>query len=551
MAEKSTWPWPARTPAGEDRNAPLEQISSEYETRRGGIFNMILWATHSKSLASAQFELETGIFQLGRETPNDPEDKLPVPFDPKLSRRTVRIEVKNSSLSVKREGSRAPIFYQGKEQEVFELLPGERFSVADTVFELMDDLAQTIIDEGDEDAHIRPDELLKTMVGIQELLESDNLPLEHLGERINELLPNSKVALFRLDPFEPLGEVSLVPSRSLISQAYQNGEPVYYEWSSSGVNAPTAFQGESWALAAPIFSAQSKLLLYCIGHSESGESQRGALCLLAKLILHRLEAQSKLPTSPEIPRVLLRVFSLGGFEAHYRDTRLDQTWGGNLLSWALSYLSAANKPVTEERLLEDFWPEKAGRAKKSLSVMLTRLRKAFREVGFEDSAVPRKQLGYSLHNGLTLWHDYGELIEILKLVEATEPAELLQHLDQGHRLVALDRGEYLEGCYLEWAVRLRDDLERRLQQSYEKFGRNCLEAERFEEALSFSELSLKYEPCSQESHLVVLQAHVGLGHPEQAVRQFRVCEKTLKRELDMEPSMELLEAYHRARLSIG
>ena len=111
---------------------------------------MILWATHLKSLAAVHFELEPGFYQLGRSTPDDPDDKLSVPFDPKLSRRTARLEVKPTRIVVQRDGSRAPIFVEGEERERFELIPGQRFGVAETVFELAHELGRTITaDEGD------------------------------------------------------------------------------------------------------------------------------------------------------------------------------------------------------------------------------------------------------------------------------------------------------------------------------------------------------------------------------------------------------------------
>ena len=51
--------------------------------------NVILWATHLRSLAAVHFELEPGFYQLGRSTPDDPPDKLAKlqglfrPYDPK------------------------------------------------------------------------------------------------------------------------------------------------------------------------------------------------------------------------------------------------------------------------------------------------------------------------------------------------------------------------------------------------------------------------------------------------------------------------------------
>jgi len=47
-----------------------------------------------------------------------------------------------------------------------------------------------------------------------------------------------------------------------------------------------------------------------------------------------------------------------------------------------------------------------------------------------------------------------------------------------------------------------------------------------------------------------MQAYLSSGRPEQAVRLFERGARVLKTELEMEPSIELLSLYHRAKLSL-
>lgn len=534
---------------------------------------MILWASHLKSIAAVHFPLEPGLFSLGRSTGSDPVEKLAVPFDPKLSRRTARIEVKPTRLVVERDGSRAPIFVEGVQRDRFEIIPGQRFSVAETVFELVHELAQTVTAEEVEQARDGSSEqLLELMVAVQPLLAAEP-SVEELVERVNEILPNSQVALFPVTPLQSLEEVALVPSKSLVAQACGQGEPVYHEWSGEQVaGQPTAAQGERWALAAPIVAGDVQLVLYAVGHRQVGNLERGGYCLLAQMLNDHFEArrvseleaaqlaldQLRSDHDPKVRRatervirgeeeqVLLNIRSLGEFECYMEGERLDKVWGGKQLSWLLSYLACSPKAATEDSLLEAFWPDRAAQARKTLSMAVSRLRK-YLQRGFDGDPIIRNHTGYALNDTLPYRHDYQEVEALLHLLEQ-RPAEAA--VSSGKRLMELYRGPYLEGCYLEWAVTRRTELEQRLQEAFQFAAEAALWSENFEEALEFARRSLEFEPCSQSSHLVSLQAYLGLARPEQAIRHYEACERTLSRELGIEPSIELFKAYQKARLIV-
>jgi DNA-binding SARP family transcriptional activator len=70
------------------------------------------------------------------------------------------------------------------------------------------------------------------------------------------------------------------------------------------------------------------------------------------------------------------------------------------------------------------------------------------------------------------------------------------------------------------------------------------------ESAEFAEKALELHPESQDLHLLLMRALIALGRPEQAVRQFETCRKILERDLGIEPSLGLVEAYHRARLGL-
>lgn len=260
---------------------------------------MILTATHISSGESLRFPLERGHLKLGRTTEGDPTDKLSVPFDPRLSRRLAVLEVKPDSLLVERDQSRYPLFHEGQEKEQFELLPGQRFSSGETVFELHQEGAQTLkVQQVDQS---NPGRILQVLLGFQALLprwhEPESLARESV-KLLKELMPEAQVAFFSLDSeLEALTPTDLVPSRSLLSECLKERLPAYHVWSPSAADQPTQQGGESWALAAPVLSSADRLVLYAVGRESEnapGELERSALALVAQILGQHLEGRQAL-----------------------------------------------------------------------------------------------------------------------------------------------------------------------------------------------------------------------------------------------------------------
>ena len=260
-----------------------------------------LVATHITTNETKRFELADGRFPLGRASGQDPPGKIVISFDPKLSRRTAVLEISGDIVWVERDGSRFPLFHEGIEKEKFQLVAGQRFSSAETVFELISQTAQTLT-VGDMQATNRrnAEQILQVLLGTQELLVEwcePALLASRAVELLRDLVPGAEVAFFALesagDP-QPLAPSSLRPSRSLVAECLRQGLPAYHLWvPSSGEGQPTQMGGESWALAAPVVSSQECLVLYAVGHDSEntpGELERGALALVARTLSRHLEA---------------------------------------------------------------------------------------------------------------------------------------------------------------------------------------------------------------------------------------------------------------------
>ena len=112
----------------------------------------------------------------------------------------------------------------------------------------------------------------------------------------------------------------------------------------------------------------------------------------------------------------------------------------------------------------------------------------------------------------------------------------------------LYKGPYLEGCYLDWALAVRTRIEAQRLEILGFLSQHDLSQGSPDEARECSQRMLEFDPCHQEAALQLMRAWLALGRPEEAVRAFNRTRVSLARDLQMEPSTELLRAHQEARL---
>ncbi len=264
----------------------------------------------------------------------------------------------------------------------------------------------------------------------------------------------------------------------------------------------------------------------------------------------RKSAAEGLTREEESALPLLRLHSLGPFTVYLGERRIEE-WHSQKVRYLLACLAAhPGRPVSEDVLVDAFWPEDPIRGKNNLYTTSSNLRRALRHPGFkgELNTIPRTPAGLTLNPDLPRWHDLEELERCWReaLAAARDPERLLQAWLSAARLY---RGPYLEGCYHEWAMVTRNRLEVRMQETLVSLLQALTARERWSEVLEYSQQLLELEPCSQEAHLGVMKAYLTQGQPELALRQFETCRVTLKKELQLDPSPALLQMRQRCLMA--
>jgi two-component SAPR family response regulator len=249
---------------------------------------------------------------------------------------------------------------------------------------------------------------------------------------------------------------------------------------------------------------------------------------------------------------LVRVYSFGNLEVVSRGEAMDEKlWKTRKVKFLFCILASEwGHGLTSDVLIETFWPKENTRKKKNLYWAITALRRFLREAAPEfPEPILRESDTVSLAPDFPRWHDLEEFEKAAaSTVTAFEAKKFEAALAHGRMASRLYRGNFLEGCYYDFAVLKRESLSRTLFDVLRKSARAALELDYLEEALEHASRAVDEAPFRQEGHALKMRAHIRLNQAAQAIRQFQDLEKLLRLEFDIEPATELLELFHRARL---
>ncbi len=247
---------------------------------------------------------------------------------------------------------------------------------------------------------------------------------------------------------------------------------------------------------------------------------------------------------------LIRVRAFGLIEVQKGQEMVpNKRWKTQKTKQFFAYLASEwGRYFHEDHIMDHFWPNDREKGKKNIYWATSVTRRCLKT---DDDLEILERQGESLRLNpeVTRWVDTEEFEKAQVAAQAAE-RENKPELARTHyrRLAQLYGGPYLEGCYLDWALRKRDSHEKDLVEGLCSLAGLALEAEDHRETLESAQRALEHDPCRQEAHLLAMKAYIALGQPESAIEQYQKCELLLRRDYNIEPNTELIEFYYRARL---
>lgn len=247
----------------------------------------------------------------------------------------------------------------------------------------------------------------------------------------------------------------------------------------------------------------------------------------------------------------LWLHSFGDFRVLRGEEELPlSVWRTRKTRYLLAYLaSRAPRPVHEDLLLEAFWPEGGDKGRKNLFATVSHLRRILRPpgAGREVNYIVRRDEAFELKGELIKWHDLQAFREATERAASASGEDKLKALQEA---AALCRGSYLEGYAEEWAEQIRAGIDLKVAELLTELTLLCQELGRPEEAAEFGLRALGIDPYSQPLMRAYMEACTAVERPDHAVRAFESFQTRLREDLDIEPSLELLTLFQRARLSL-
>jgi len=208
------------------------------------------------------------------------------PWDDRISRRHIEVCWHDGRLTVKTlDGARNPVFFRGRRQDLFEMLPGDHFVIGGTTFTLTDDRARASLDmplpvdqrtfsldELRRHPYRRAGERLDVLSRLPDIISGSANDNEMFVRLVNLLLSGigraTAAAIVAVPTSGDEAPVEVLhwdrrilaggdfrPSERLIRQAVQSGESVAFVWSGGqprGEGDFTLSEGVDWAFCTPV-----------------------------------------------------------------------------------------------------------------------------------------------------------------------------------------------------------------------------------------------------------------------------------------------------------
>lgn len=246
----------------------------------------------------------------------------------------------------------------------------------------------------------------------------------------------------------------------------------------------------------------------------------------------------------------MAVYCLGSFWVYLNEQPV-LDWPSSKGKSVFQYLvTHRERPVVKEVLMELFWPEAAPEAaRNNLNVAIYGLRQALRRVQPSFTHLLFQDDAYLLNPDLQIWVDFEAFTEVLDSARSLEhQGDLDGALRRYCAAEAMYQGEFMaEDRYDEWLVPQRQQLQNEYLSLLDNLIRHYFDCDDYLACSTMCHKILAVDPFREEAHRYLMRSFLRQGHPHLALRQYHVCVKILREELDMSPMPETTELYEQIR----
>ncbi len=198
----------------------------------------------------------------------------------------------------------------------------------------------------------------------------------------------------------------------------------------------------------------------------------------------------------------------------------------------LAYLILHPEQHTRDRLATLLWGDSSDeQARHSLRTALATLRQ---QISPDLLLADRDRV--QLNPAFPLWVDLRHLLA-LEDVADDAPSDALQ------AALVLWQGELLAAFYDDWIAAEREHYSTRLLELFLQWTHALRARSEYDRAIAVAQRVLEIDPANEHAHQHLMFCHVAAGNRPAALRQYELCVRALRDELDTEPLTETTALY--------
>jgi DNA-binding SARP family transcriptional activator len=261
--------------------------------------------------------------------------------------------------------------------------------------------------------------------------------------------------------------------------------------------------------------------------------------------IEQMGAAPKLATGPSTASPTLTVYTLGTFHLAVNDIPANHTLVGRSRLVFEYLLIHHDQPVARDMLMDVFWPNvKPGSARNRLNVALHHMRQALRTITdipivlFEEGA-------YCINPEFDVWIDAEEFDRHVKKGRQLEAASRLDAAIQEYEIARdIYHDDFLaDEPYEDWPVLLRERLRADYLNILDRLSQIYFDQREYAACAALSQLILSRDNCREEAHCRIMQCYSRQNQRYLALRQYQICLKALRTELDVGPASSTTQLY--------
>lgn len=234
----------------------------------------------------------------------------------------------------------------------------------------------------------------------------------------------------------------------------------------------------------------------------------------------------------------LKIFSFGEMVISRNDiTIAKKGWLGKNTKLLLAYFLLNKKGSTKEQIFDTFFPD-GDKSRSAFHMLIKRLRDVFSTL-FEDTEIIQFNNNmYSFNFSIDYWWDAAQFEFLLNESKKIDnPVEKYQKVAGA---LSIYKGHFMAGMELEsWVFSTQEYYRNLAYKNFNELSNYYLSQKRFDDLLKLSGQFQEIDLCLEDACKFRMQAFMGLKRKNDALQQFVIFEKNMKKILDDKPSVEM------------